>query len=80
MVIQYIDAEVDPIVEMCTITKKFDNSNVIVANNIKGFPGGRMISNLYSMLFYGTSPRPKWTATRLFNCLSPCLAMTIIAV
>ena len=28
--------------------KAFDNSKVIVANNIKGYPGVRMISNLYS--------------------------------
>ena len=46
--VHYIDAEVDPLVEMCTITKRFDNSKVMVANNIKGFPGVRMISNLYS--------------------------------
>ncbi len=46
--VQYIDGEVDPLVEMCTITKAFDNSKVIVANNIKGYPGVRMISNLYS--------------------------------
>jgi gallate decarboxylase subunit C len=46
--VAYIDAPVDPIVEMCTITKAFDNSKVIVANNVKGFPGVRMISNLYS--------------------------------
>ena len=43
-----IENEVDPIVEMCTITKAFDNSKVLLANNIKGFPGVRMISNLYS--------------------------------
>ena len=46
--VQYIEAEIDPDVEMCTITKAFDNSKVIVANNIKGYPGVRMISNLYS--------------------------------
>ena len=46
--VHYIENEVDPIVEMCTITKAFDNAKVIVANNIKGFPGVRMISNLYS--------------------------------
>ena len=46
--VHYIEGEVDPIVEMCSITKAFDNSKVIVANNIKGFPGVRMISNLYS--------------------------------
>ena len=46
--VQYIDNEVDPIVEMCAITKAFDNSKVMVANNIKGFPNTRMISNLYS--------------------------------
>ena len=41
-----IENEVDPIVEMCTITKAFDNSKVLLANNIKGFPGVRMISNI----------------------------------
>ena len=46
--VQYINSEVDPLVEMCTITKAFDNSKVIVANKIKGYPGVRMISNLYS--------------------------------
>ena len=46
--VQYIDAPVDPHVEMCTITKAFDNSKVIVANNVKRYPGVRMISNLYS--------------------------------
>ena len=46
--VHYIENEVDPIVEMCTITKAFDNSKVLLANNIKGFPGVRMISNLYS--------------------------------
>jgi 3-polyprenyl-4-hydroxybenzoate decarboxylase len=46
--VKYINAEVDPVVEMITITKAFDNSKVFVANNIKGFPGVRMIANLYS--------------------------------
>ena len=56
--VHYINAEVDPHVEMCTITKAFDNSKVIVANKIKGYPNVRMISNLYSRkervcLFHG---------------------------
>ena len=46
--VHYIQKEVDPIVEMCTITKAFDNSKALVANRIKGYPGVRMISNLYS--------------------------------
>jgi hypothetical protein len=46
--VHYIKNEVDPIVEMCTITKAFDNSKALVANKIKGYPGVRMISNLYS--------------------------------
>ncbi len=46
--VHYIANEVDPIVEMCTITKAFDNSKALVANKIKGYPGVRMISNLYS--------------------------------
>ena len=46
--VHYISNEVDPIVEMCTITKAFDNSKALVANKIKGYPGVRMISNLYS--------------------------------
>src|SRR5262249_7237728 len=46
--VHYIKNEVDPIVEMCTITKAFDNSKALVAGKIKGYPGVRMISNLYS--------------------------------
>src|SRR5262249_16159716 len=46
--VHYIANEVDPVVEMCTITKAFDNSKALVANRIKGYPGVRMISNLYS--------------------------------
>src|SRR5439155_12375479 len=46
--VHYVKNEVDPIVEMCTITKAFDNSKALVANKIKGYPGVRMISNLYS--------------------------------
>ena len=46
--VHYIDNEVDSHVEMCTITKAFDNSKALVANKIKGYPGVRMISNLYS--------------------------------
>lgn len=46
--VHYIKNEVDPVVEMCTITKAFDNSKALVANKVKGYPGVRMISNLYS--------------------------------
>ncbi|MGE0627489.1 MAG: UbiD family decarboxylase [Hyphomicrobiaceae bacterium] len=46
--VHYIQNEVDPHVEMCTITKAFDNSKALVANRIKGYPDVRMISNLYS--------------------------------
>src|SRR5271168_4510262 len=46
--VHYIQNEVDPIVEMCTITKAFDNSKALVANKIKNYPDVRMISNLYS--------------------------------
>ncbi|MPY68968.1 MAG: hypothetical protein GEU92_02660 [Alphaproteobacteria bacterium] len=45
----YLDRdEVDPVVEMCTLTKAFDSSKVLVANRVKGYPDTRMISNLYS--------------------------------
>ena len=33
--VHYINAPVDPHVEMCTSTKAFDKSKVIIANNIK---------------------------------------------
>ena len=46
--VHYIRNEVDPIVEMCTITKAFDNSKALVANKIKGYSDVRMISNLYA--------------------------------
>ena len=46
--VHYIKNEVDPVVEMCTITKAFDNSKALIANKVKGYPGVRMISNLYS--------------------------------
>ena len=36
----------DPHGRWHTITKAFDNSKVIVANNVKRYPGVRMISNL----------------------------------
>ena len=46
--VHYIKNEVASDVEMCTITKAFDNSKALVANRIKGYPGVRMISNLYA--------------------------------
>ncbi len=46
--VHYIENEVDPIIEMTAITKAFDGSKVLVANNITDYPGVRMISNLYA--------------------------------
>ena len=46
--IHYIENPVDPVLEMCAITKAFDGSKALVANNITNYPDVRMISNLYA--------------------------------
>jgi 4-hydroxy-3-polyprenylbenzoate decarboxylase len=43
-----IENEVDPLIEMTAITKAFDGSKALVANNIKDYPNTRMYSNLYA--------------------------------
>ncbi len=40
--------EVDPVIEMTAITKAFDGSKALVAENIKDYPNARMYSNLYA--------------------------------
>ena len=43
-----IENEVDPLLEMTAITKAFDGSKALLANNIKDYPNARMYSNLYA--------------------------------
>ena len=43
-----IQNEVDPVIEMTAITKAFDGSKALLAENIKGYPNVRMYSNLYA--------------------------------
>ena len=43
-----IENEVDPVIEMTAITKAFDGSKALVAENIKNYPNARMYSNLYA--------------------------------
>ncbi len=43
-----IKNEVDPVIEMTAITKAFDGSKALVAENIKNYPNARMYSNLYA--------------------------------
>ena len=40
--------EVDPVIEMTAITKAFDGTKALVAENIKDYPNARMYSNLYA--------------------------------
>jgi len=46
--VHYIDAKVDPVLEMTSIAKAFDNAKALVANNITGYPNARMIANLWA--------------------------------
>ena len=46
--VHYIENPVSPIVEFPSITKAFDGSKVLVANNVTDYPHARMISNLYA--------------------------------
>ena len=46
--IHVIEAPVDPIIEMATISKAFDNSKALVAENVRGYPDARLISNLWA--------------------------------
>jgi len=46
--VHYIENPVSPILEMTAITKAFDGSKVLVADNITDYPHARMISNLYA--------------------------------
>ena len=43
-----IEAPVDPILEMAAISKAFDNSKALVAENVAGYPNARLISNLWA--------------------------------
>jgi len=43
-----IKNEVDPVIEMTAITKAFDGSKALLAENIKNYPNARMYSNLYA--------------------------------
>ena len=46
--VHVIGAPVDPIVEMAAISKAFDNSKALVAENVRGYPDARLISNLWA--------------------------------
>ncbi len=46
--VHHIAAPVDPVIEMTAITKAFDGSKVLVADEISGYPHARMYSNLYA--------------------------------
>ena len=43
-----IQNEVDPVIEMTAITKAFDGSKALLAENIKDYPNVRVCSNLYA--------------------------------
>ena len=43
-----IEAPVDPILEMAAISKAFDNSKALVANNVTNYANSRLISNLWA--------------------------------
>ena len=46
--VNHISEPVDPIIEMTGITKDFDGSKALVADEVTGYPHARMYSNLYA--------------------------------
>ena len=46
--VHHIEHPVDPVLEMTAITKSFDGSKVLIADNVAGYPDARMYSNLYA--------------------------------
>ncbi|MCY4087859.1 MAG: UbiD family decarboxylase [Actinomycetia bacterium] len=46
--VHHIEQPVDPVLERTAITKAFDGSKVLVADNVTGYPRARMYSNLYA--------------------------------
>ncbi len=46
--VHYIDQPVDPVLEMTAISKAYDNSKALVANDLVGYPDARMIANLWA--------------------------------
>ena len=46
--VHYIEASVDPVLEMTAICKAYDNSKALVANNVTNYPNARLIGNLWA--------------------------------
>ena len=46
--VHHISDPADPIIEMTGITKDFDGSKALVADEVTGYPHARMYSNLYA--------------------------------
>src|SRR3990172_12354975 len=58
------DKEVDPALELAGLQKHFDGGSTLLFNNVKGYPNGRLSTNLFaseergSRLFGVGDPRP----------------------